>query len=328
MTASPKPTLALAAAATLTCLLVTPSAAARGAGGSPVALVAAETSNEVLAVSLPDGKVLRRLHIHDPQAIAAQQSGPAVVVSPSGTVTLLAWHSLRTLKVFRSLRSPQIAAITPDGALAYVTDAASGDLAVIDLDARKIVDEVFVGADAHHLAISPDGRRTWVALGENAQTIVILDTSNALAPRVLSRFHPTVAAHDLAFAPDGRTVWVSSASAPYVSVLDARSARLVARVPAGAGPQHVTFTDYGERLAVVTSGYGSSVEIVNAATREVIKRAKAPYGSFNLSAFGSLFAVSSLLTGQVAEFDDANLRRVTTTKVASAARDLAVSLWP
>lgn len=306
-------------------LLLAPTARA---GGSPVALVTAETANAVLAVSLPDGKVLRRVHIRDPQSIAALQSGPAVVVSPSGTVTILAWHSLRVLKVFRSFRSPQIAAITPDGEWAYVTDAATGYLTVIELAKRKIVDAVFVGSEAHHLAVSPNGSRTWVALGETATTIVILNTSNPRAPRLIGRFHPQVAAHDLVFAPDGRSVWVSSASAPYVSVLNPHTGRELARVPAGVGPQHVIFIPFGKPRAVITSGYGSTLETVDASTRRVLRRAAAPYGSFNVSAFGSLFATSSLLTGQVAEFTDSNLHRWVTRRVAPATRDLAVSVWP
>lgn len=308
-------------------LLVVPLAYPRAVGGAPVALVTAETADEVLAVSLPDGKVLRRVRVHDPQAIAAQQSGPAVVVSPSGAVTLLAWRSLRVLGVFRSFRSPQIGAIVPSGKFVYVTDAATGRLTVIDLARRRIVDGVYVGSGAHHLAISPDGTRTWVALGEKASTIVILDSANAGAPRVIGEFHPAVAAHDLVFSPDGRTVWVSSSSASYVSVLDAHSAKVIARVPAGVGPQHVTF-DYGAPQAIVTSGYGSTVETVNARTHRVIWKVPAPYGSFNVSAFGGLFATSSLLTGQIAEFALPTLERRMTRKVAPAARDLAVSVWP
>ena len=301
---------------------------ARPAGGSPVALVTAESSGEVLAVSLPAGKILRRVHLVNPQAIAAQPSGPAVVVSPSGTVTLLAYHSLRPLKVFRSLRSPQIAAITPDGKWAYVTDAATGKLCVINLAERKIVDTVFVGAGAHHLAISPDGDRTWVALSEQATTIVILNASNPGAPRVVSRFHPPVAAHDLAFAPDGQTVWVSSAAAPYVSVLDARSARLIATVAAGKAPQHIAFIPYGKPRAFISSGYGSTIEEVDAGTRRIVARAELPYGSFDLATSGDIVATASLLDGEVSEFNGETLARWMTRKLAPAARDVAISVWP
>src|SRR5581483_9653035 len=119
--------------------------------------------------SLPDGHVLRRVAVAaDPETITSQVNGPAVVVSPrSHTVTVLAWRSLRTLAVLRVFRSPQIAAIAPDGEWVYVTDAATGELSVIELANDRIVDRVFVGADAHHVTISPDQSRAWVALGES-----------------------------------------------------------------------------------------------------------------------------------------------------------------
>ncbi len=159
------------------------TARARVTGGTPVALVTAESENEVLAVSLPGGKVLKRVRLPDPESIAADPNGQAAVVSPEGTVTLLDWRSLKVLAVLRGFRSPQIAAITPDGQWVYVTDAATGELSVIELQTRRVVDRVYVGAGAHHLAISPNFSRAWVALGEAARTIVVLDTSNGRTGR-------------------------------------------------------------------------------------------------------------------------------------------------
>jgi len=303
------------------------SSSAHTAGGSPVALVTAETENEVLAVSLPGGKVLRRVHLHDPQTVVAGAAGPAVVVSPSGTVTILAWRSLRVLAVLHGFRSPQIATITPDREWAYITDSASGDLSVVSLATRHVVARVFVGAGAHHLAVSPDGKRTWVALGERATTIVVLDTSRVDRPRVVGRIHPGVSAHDLAFAPDGRTVWMSSDTASYVSVLDAGSGRLVATVPAGPPPQHVVFISYGRTRAYISSGYGSSLELVDPSTRRILKRVEVPHGSFNLATSGDLIATASLLNGEVSEFAGPTLAHWMTVKLAPETRDLAISVW-
>ena len=295
-------------------------------GGTPVALVTAESENEVLAVSLPGGKVLKRVHLSDPESIAADPSGQAAVVSPEGTVTLLDWRSLKVLAVIRGFRSPQIAAITPDGQWVYVTDAATGELSVIELQTRRVVDRVYVGAGAHHLAISPDFSRAWVALGETARTIVVLDTTKQNRPRVVGRIHRKVAAHDLVFAPDGRTVWVSSASAPFVSVLNASSGRLVATVPAGPGPQHIAFGAYARAPVFITSGYGSTLEAVTVATRKVLRRVAVPYGSFNLATAGGFVVTSSLLNGAVTEFTD-SLHRWMDVTVAPHARDVAISVW-
>lgn len=301
--------------------------AARVTGGAPVALVTAEAQNEVLAVSLPAGRVLRRVHLRDPETIAAQPSGPAVVVSPSGTVTLLAWRTLRPLAVLHGFRSPQLVAITPDGEWAYVTDAATGDLAVIALAANRVVDRVFVGRGAHHLAVSPDFRDAWVALGERGHTIVVLDTSRAARPRVVRRMTTPFAVHDLAFAPDGKTVWIGSADSTFVWILSARTGRVVARVPGGRPPQHVAFLPYGHGRAYVTSGYASQLELVDPRTRHVLRRARVPYGSFNVATAGDLVVTTSLLTGELTELDGSDLARLLSVKVARGARGVAISVW-
>jgi YVTN family beta-propeller protein len=318
--------LAVVVSASVVVALGVAAASGRQAGGTPVALVTAESANEVLAVSLPGGKVVRRVHLSDPQAIASGPGGDAVVVSPRGTVTLLGWRTLRVLKVFHDFRSPQIAAITPDGQWVYVTDAATGQLSVIELQTRRVVDRVYVGAGAHHLAISPDFQRAWVALGETAHTIVVLDTGNQSRPRVVRRIHPRVPAHDLAFAPNGRTVWVSSASAPFVSVLNSDTGRLMTTVPAGPGPQHIVFGPYAHPRAFITSGYGSRLEAVNIATHKLLRRVSAPYGSFNLATSGDLVVTSSLANGALTEFTT-GLRRLAQVTAAPRTRDVAISVW-
>ena len=310
--------------------LLLPSPVGATSGGRPVALVSAETSNEVLALSLGKygGRVLRRVHLVDPLMIAAPVHGPAVVVSTTGTVTLLAWHSLRPIKVFHAFRSPKVAEIAPGGRLAYVTDEKTGKLSVIDLRRPRIVGRIFVGLQAHHFGISPDGRRIWVALGETARTVVRLDSSNPRKPHVIGRFHPRFGAHDVAFAPDGRTVLVTSPSGPggvsaYAAV---GRPRMLWSAGAGRGPEHVAFSG---GKALVSSGYSSSLDALfwRSPSRAPLAAA-APYGSFNLVTYGGFVVTTSLLTGQVSEFQVRDLHRLWTTKVAPAARYVAISVWP
>jgi DNA-binding beta-propeller fold protein YncE len=312
-------------------VLVSPAPVAATSGGRPVALVTAETADEVLAVSLGKygGHVLRRVHLVDPLMIASAPHGPAVVVSPGGTVTLLAWHSLRPIKTFHGFSSPKVAAVTPNGRLAYVTDESTGELTVIDLRGRRIVGRVFVGLRAHHLGISPDGRRVWVALGESATTIVRLNASNPRRPRVSGRFRPRFGAHDIAFAPGGGTVLVTSPSSSTVAAYTAggRHPRLLWSAGAGRGPEHVVFS--GDDV-LVSSGYSSSLEALRWRHPSAGAHATAtvPYGSFNLAAYGGYVVTTSLLTGQLSELEARDLHPLWTAKVAPAARYVAISLWP
>ena len=307
--------------------LLFPSSVAATSGGRPVALVVAEASNELFAVSLGPhgGHVLKRVHLDDPLMVATTLHGPAVVVDPHGTVTLLAWRSLRPIKVFHGLHQPEVAAISPDGRYAYVSDGGSGRLIVIDLPRERIVDSVFVGWEAHHLDFSPDGRRLWVALGETATTIVRLDTADLRHPRVVGRIHPRLTGHGIEFSPDGRTVWVSSSAAPVVTVFSATTGRVLHEIAAGKGPQEIAFS--GKR-ALITSGYGSSMEAISWRTYGRHGSVAMPYGSFNLATFGGKVVTSSVLTGYVTELDAGTLKRMWTTKVAPVTRYVAISVWP
>jgi DNA-binding beta-propeller fold protein YncE len=307
--------------------LLFPSSSAALPAVRSVALVTAETANEVIAVSLgpQGGHVLRRVHLAEPLMIASGTHGPAVVVDPSGVVTLLAWHTLRPIKVFHSFERPKVAAVAPGGLFAFVTDEGTGELSVIDLARRSIVGRVFVGLGAHHLGISPDGRRVWVALGETARTIVRVDTANPRKPQVLGRFQPKFGAHDVSFAPDGRTVWVTSPSRSTVSGYTL-GGTLLWTAGAGKPPGHVAFSG---GKALVPSGYGSLLSAFTwRSPSRAPDRASAPYGSFNLATYGRFVVTTSLFTGQVSEYRVSDLHRLWTANVAPAVRYVAISVWP
>lgn len=308
-------------------LLLVPAASARTASERPVAIVSAEASNEVFAVSLgPNGgHALKSVRSDDPLMVAAPLHGPAVVVDPHGTVTLLGWHSLRPVKAFHGFDMPEVARIAPGDRYAYIADGGSGDLVVIDLARRTVVDRVHVGAGAHHLAFSPDGRRLWVALSEVATTVVRLDTSNLRKPRVVGRVHPPFAAHSVGFAPGGGHVWLSSARSEHVMVFDAATGKLVRVLHAGKPPQEIAFA---AGRALLTSGYGSTLESVSLETLRPLHVVSAPYGSFNLATYGPYVVTTSLLTGYVTEFRLSDLHRQWTTRLAPEARYVAISLWP
>ena len=292
---------------------------ARG-GGSPVALVTAETQNALLAIALPSGRVLRRLRMpEDPENVVVVGARYAVVVSPrAGAVTVVSTPSLRIVRVLRGFVNPHLAAPTADGQGVYVTDDGSGQLVAIRLTGRpRVVRRVFVGLGAHHLSVSPSGNEAWIALGERARTIVVLDVSSPWRPKVVRRFDPGFAAHDVAFSSDWR-VWVTASDRSSVTIFDTRTRRPVARVAAGAPPQHVAFG--------VTSGYDSSLEIVDRASGRILRTVRLPYGSFNVSTFGGFVVTSSLLRGTVTELTERGAVWMS-RRYAPATRGVAVAAF-
>jgi YVTN family beta-propeller protein len=284
-------------------------------------MITAETENRLVVIDLRTARTLERIALPSgPQYVAAEPR-VAVVSSPNaGAVTVLDGHPWRIRRVLRGFGSPHLVVIAPDGGHAYVTDDARGTVAVIDLGTARIVRTIHVGSGAHHLAASPDGRRLWIALGESARTIVVVDTTNVSRPRVIGRFDPGFPAHDLSFVPDGRSVWVTSAAGPDVGVFTASGHRLVSRVPVGPPPQHIAFS---RRFAYLTSGYGRIIERVAVASRRVTERSAVPYGSFELDSAGGYVATASLLDGRVAIFTPA-LRSLRVLDTAPVTRDIEI----
>jgi DNA-binding beta-propeller fold protein YncE len=299
------------------------------AGGTPVALVTAETLNQLIAVELPSGRVLRRLRMPtDPQNV---ETGPryAVVVSPAaGAVTILNVQKLRVRKVLRGFGSPHIALVLPfpRRELAYVTDDSRGQLDVIQLREGRVLDRVFVGRGAHHMSLSPDRRRLWVALGERARAVAVVDTSHAARPRLLGHLDPHGLAHDVAFDPRGANVWVTYDDRSAIGIFDARSGRLLRTLPAGSPPQHVAFDPFSlARQAYVTSGNDGTLRIVSLKNNRLVRLVRVPYGSFNLGLYGSFVATSSLYRGTLTDLVDTG-RKVLVKRVAPASRDVAVAV--
>ena len=224
-------------------------------------------------------------------------------------------------------RTPQIAAITPDGNWAYVTDSTTGELSVIALATDRVVDRVPVGAGAHHLTISPDEGRTWVALGESASTIVVLDTSRPNRPRVLGRFHPAALVHDLVFAPDGRSVWLGAA----------RKHRL--RLPARRNDPPRPRDRSGRAAAATHRLRCPRPRLPDKRVRlddRDRRRAHTPHppsrrGAIRLlqrrDARGRRAVLVASRPGVIGEFNGANLARWYSKELAPVTRDLALTVW-
>jgi hypothetical protein len=303
-------------------VLVPSSQAARG-GGTPVVLVTAETIDQLLVA---DASVRKRLRMPaDPENLEAS-ARDAVVVSPrAGAVTLVGVPALRVRKILRGFGSPHIVLLTPQlGRLAYVTDDARGQLDAVDLARKRVVRRVFVGLGAHHMSLSPDGKRLWIVLGERARSISVVDTSQMRRPRLIGHVDPHGLAHDVAFAPDGQHVWVTYDDRSHVRLFDARSRRPGVTYRAGSPPQHVAFSD-NAKFAYVTSGNDGELRILRPADGRLLRRVAVPYGSFNLGLSGGLIVTPSLYRGTLTELSGSG-RVLFSKHIAPAARDAAITV--
>jgi DNA-binding beta-propeller fold protein YncE len=282
-------------------LALAPEAFAGRSGGTPTALVTADTEAHVAVVDVASGRILRRIPtLAGPRSVEAAPSDVGVVAhTQHGAVTLVDGASLRARRVLRAFAEPRYTAAHPDGRHAYVTDSKNGEVVTIDVLRGHVVHRTDVGGPARHVSLSPTARRLWVALGTKARRLALLDTSDRARPRLLRRIAPPFLAHDVGFVPDGRAVWVTSGNRGSIALYDARTGAALARIAADAPPQHVTFA--GGR-AHVTSGDDGTLH-VHALDGRRLWTARVPVGSYNVQRAGSRVLTPSLERGTLCLFD-------------------------
>ncbi len=147
-------------------------------------------------------------------------------------------------------------------ALAYALMDGSNSLAVIDLDARRVVARVEVPGNPHGGAITPDGRFIYAAsMGGTA--VQVVDTR---ARKTVAAIEIGAISHHATAAPDGRTVFVA---ADTVVAIDTATNEVVARIPTEDPPFYLAFSPDGRRLYAL--GMGTSIAVIDPAARRVVE---------------------------------------------------------
>jgi DNA-binding beta-propeller fold protein YncE len=308
------------AAASGLLLATAPDAFARRLGGTPVALVTADTEGYVAVVGLSEGRLVRRIATPaGPRSI--QNVGRTAVVAHTGggAISLVDGPDLRVRRVLRGFGAPRYTAAGPDGRLAYVTDSALGEVAVVDLVRDRVVNRIDVGGPARH--VTAFGDTLWTSLGTQAARIAVLDVSEPLRPRLKGHVDPAFLAHDVGFTPRGGRVWVSSGDRGRIAVYDAGSRRPVFSFAADAPPQHVTFL---AGRAYITSGDDATMRIHSLDGRLLRTRA-VPRGSYNVQEGWGLVLTPSLSQGTLCVVDPRGAVR-NRLRVAASSHDACFTM--
>jgi DNA-binding beta-propeller fold protein YncE len=273
------------------------------AGGTPVALVTADTESRVVALDVSDGRVLRSIPtLPGPRSIEAAGAGTVAVVCHTAlaAVTIVDTARLRVAGVLRDFAEPRYTAAHPDGRHAYVTDSAASEVVAVDVIRRRTLGRVRVGLWARHVTLDPAGQTLWVGLGTAARSLAVVDVSDPARPRLVRHVTPPFGAHDVGWLPGGERVWVTSGESRSMAVF-ARDGTPLVQLPAGAPPQHVSF---GRGVAYVTSGDDGTLDVHDLRTGRVLRRTRVPVGSYNVQHEGSYVLTPSLVFGTLCILGD------------------------
>jgi len=149
--------------------------------------------------------------------------------------------------------NPHDLAINPPGGRAWVTLENRDEVAVVDLDRRKVMRYVSTGRSPHDLLFAPDGR-LWVTDWDGA--LHVFDGARTVKSIPLG-----VEAHHLAFTDDGRFAWITDHGAGKVFVLSVRRVKVLRSVRFPGEPHHVAIAG---RWAVVADHANARLILYNA----------------------------------------------------------------
>ena len=147
---------------------------------------------------------------------------------------------------------PHSVVFLPDGRRAVATMQDSDRVALLDLEARRVLRTYPTGGrEGHMVRVSPDGRRAYVTSRGAEGTLSVIFLDEERPPVVV----PTGAgAEGIDVTPDGREVWVANRSDESLSIVDTESFEVTAVLESRPFAGRVEIGPGG--LAVMPNGGG------------------------------------------------------------------------
>ncbi|MER6784328.1 hypothetical protein ABT330_06750 [Streptomyces sp. NPDC000658] len=223
---------------------------------------------------------------------AVDESGSMLVVVDPQTMSVLG-----KVGVGADMEGTPGLAVGPGGRQVFVPCLESGMVRLVDADSFAVTGEVKVGAGPSDVAVSPDGKRLYVA--RSAQSITVVDTADMSVIREFAaegvdrlimspdgerlyassvsgksvlifptRFRPVATARKsegVAMSPDGRHLFVTLGEGNAVSVISTPEKR----IPVGLRPVAVVAPGDGREVYVADAA-GGKVDVIDSSTDEVV----------------------------------------------------------
>lgn len=168
---------------------------------------------------------------------------------------------------------PEIVAVNPNGAIAYVTNSVGNTVSAVDLSTNKETTKISVPGVPIGVAFTPDGKTAYVTLADKSRVAVIDTATNTASSTTiaLSYSNPLSIvvnpAGTFAYVVDYGLGEASPAKVGAVSVIDLSKNTEVAAVPVDLGPIGLTISPDGSTL-YVTNYLSGTVTVIDAATNK------------------------------------------------------------
>lgn len=166
--------------------------------------------------------------------------------------------------------TPNFISLSPDGALAYVSNIFDDNISVIDTSTNVVVANIALGPIPSGMAVLPNGDRAYVALnGTNQVAVLDLTTNQVIGPPITVQPGPSFAAA----TPDGSRVYVSNTAGgngTTISVIETTTNTVVGPpITVGLGPGLLAVTANGSEV-YVPNILDDSISVIDTATNVVV----------------------------------------------------------
>lgn len=153
----------------------------------------------------------------------------------------------------------------------YISMPRVGQVAVIDTEAFKVIENIPAGKSPVRVALQPDGRYLWVgnsASEEDAGGVTVIDTETS---KPVAFIGAGAGHHEIAFSADSRHAFVTSRNAGTVTVIDVASRKTLKTLKTGAQPIAVAHSALS-RSVYVADGKDGHVTVIDGDKLEISAR--------------------------------------------------------
>ena len=180
----------------------------------------------------------------------ATDEGRLLVLNKSdGTLVVFDLPTHRLEGTLRVGSEPHEVATNPKGTKGYITDVGEGSVAVVDLQAFKLLKTIrSEGLDRPHgLHVSRDGRRLLLT-SEGSHRLYLIDAERDVVDRAMTTTQS--GAHMLAVGKGGSRMFVANRGSGSVTIGSAYNLSIREHVPVGGGPEGLAIDPKGRWLLV------------------------------------------------------------------------------
>jgi YVTN family beta-propeller protein len=212
-------------------------------------------------------------------AVAAPAGGPGaarvfVTDEFGGTLTVIDEGSGEVISTLALGKRPRGLKIAPDGRTLYVAlsgspiagpgvdektlpppDKSADGIGIVDVNTLTLRTVLRGVSDPEQLAVSPDGKRLYVA-SEDTGALLVFD---ARGGKKLGQAAVGGEPEGVAVSPDGRVVYVTSEEDGLVAAMDTHTYRVLASVSVGSRPRGLAFSPDGTKVYVTCENDGTLV---------------------------------------------------------------------